>query len=54
MILLLIVVLLLTPIGTDPETLIEQAKAGIDRILEGDIVVFETIFDGETGAYDED
>lgn len=44
------------PIGTDPETLIEQAKAKfIDRILDGDIVVvFETIFDGETGAYDED
>ena len=33
------------PIGTDPETLIEQAKAKfIDRILEDDIVVvFETI-----------
>ena len=33
------------PIGTDPETLIEQAKARfIDRILEDDIVVvFETI-----------
>ena len=44
------------PIGTDPETLIEQAKAEfVQRILEDDIVVvFETIFDGETGAYDED
>jgi len=44
------------PIGTDPETLIEQAKAlFVERILENDVsVVFETIFDGETGAYDED
>ena len=44
------------PIGTDPETLIEQAKAKfVQRILEGDIVVvFENIFDSETGVYDED
>jgi hypothetical protein len=44
------------PIGTDPETLIEQAKAKfIDRILSNDVTVaFENIFDGETGAYDED
>jgi len=44
------------PIGTNPETLIEQAKAKfIERILDNDVsVVFENIFDGETGAYDED
>ena len=44
------------PIGTDPETLIEQVKQKlIDRIREGDITFrFENIFDGETGAYDED
>ena len=44
------------PIGTNPETLIEQAKAlFVERILENDVsVVFENIFDGETGAYDED
>ena len=44
------------PIGTDPDTLIEQAKQKlIDRIREGDITFrFENIFDGETGAYDED
>ena len=44
------------PIGTDPETLIEQAKAEVvQRILEDDIVVvFENIFDSETGVYDED
>ena len=44
------------PIGTDPETLIEQAKAKfVQRILEGDIVVvFENIFYSETGVYDED
>ena len=44
------------PIGTDPETLIEKAKVKfVQRILEGDIVVvFENIFDSETGVYDED
>jgi len=44
------------PIGTDPETLIEQAKAKfVQRILEDDVTVsFENIFDGETGAYAED
>ena len=44
------------PIGTDPDTLIEQAKQKlIERILMGDVtIVFENIFDGETGAYDED
>ena len=44
------------PIGTDPETLIEQAKAKfLERILDNDVqIVFENIFDGETGVYDED
>ena len=44
------------PIGTDPDTLIEKAKQKlIQRILEDDVtIVFENIFDSETGAYDED
>jgi len=44
------------PIGTDPDTLIEEAKQKlIERIEEGDITfLFENIFDAETGAYDED
>ena len=44
------------PIGTDPETLIEQAKAKfVQRILEDDVTVsFENIFDGETGVWAED
>ena len=44
------------PIGTNPETLIEQVKAKfVERILSNDVTVaFENIFDGETGAYDED
>lgn len=44
------------PIGTDPDTLIEQAKQKlIQRIQEDDvIIVFENIFDSENGAYDED
>ena len=44
------------PIGTDPETLIEQAKAKfVERILSNEATVtFENIFDAETGAYDED
>jgi hypothetical protein len=44
------------PIGTDPDTLIEQAEAKLlERIHGGDITfIFENIFDGETGAYDED
>ena len=44
------------PIGTDPETLIEQAKQKlIQRIQEDDVTfVFENIYDNETGAYDED
>jgi hypothetical protein len=44
------------PIGTDPDTLIEQAKQKlIQRIQEDDVTfVFENIFDSEAGAYDED
>jgi len=44
------------PIGTDPETLIEQAKQKlIQRTQEDDVtLVFENIYDNETGAYDED
>ncbi len=44
------------PIGTDPDTLIEQAKQKlIERIREGNITFrFENIFDSETGAYNED
>ena len=45
------------PVGTDPETLVEQAKAKfVQRILEDDdaSVVFDKIFDSETGAYAED
>ena len=44
------------PIGTDPDTLIEQVKTKlIKRIQEGDITFrFENIFDGETGDYSED
>jgi len=44
------------PIGTDPESLIEEVKRKlIERIQEGDITFrFENIFDAETGAYDED
>jgi hypothetical protein len=44
------------PIGTDPDTLIEQVKVKlIERIQEGDITfMFENVFDGETGDYSED
>ena len=44
------------PIGTDPETLIEQAKPKfIELILSNDVTVaFENIYDSETGAHDED
>jgi hypothetical protein len=44
------------PIGTDPESLIEQAlNKFIQRIKDNDVTLaFETIFDGENGAYDED
>ena len=44
------------PIGTDPDTLIEQVKEKlIQRIREDDVtIVFENIYDCETGAYDED
>ena len=44
------------PIGTDPDTLIEQAKQKlIQRIQEDDAtIVFENIYDCETGEYDDD
>ena len=44
------------PIGTDPDTLVEQVKQKlIERIQEGDITfMFENVFDGETGDYSED
>ena len=44
------------PIGTDPDTLIEQAKQKlIERIREGDITFrFENVFDSETGDYSGD
>ena len=44
------------PIGTDPDTLIDLVKLKlIKRIQENDVtIVFENIFDSETGAYDED
>lgn len=44
------------PIGTDPDTLIQQVKQKlIQRIQEDDVtIVFENIYDNETGAYDED
>tara|TARA_Y100000385_G_C12630124_1_gene440881 strand:- start:64 stop:294 length:231 start_codon:yes stop_codon:yes gene_type:complete len=45
------------PIGTDPDTLIEQVKQKlIQRIQENDdvLIVFENIYDSETGAVDED
>jgi len=44
------------PIGTDPYTLIEQVKEKlIERIREDDITfLFDSLYDGETGAYDDD
>lgn len=44
------------PIGTDPDTLIEQVKQKlIQRVQEDDVtIVFENIFDSETGVHDED
>ena len=44
------------PIGTNPDTLIEQAKQKlIQRIQEDDVsIVFENIFDSENGAYEYD
>jgi hypothetical protein len=44
------------PIGTDPDTLIEQVKQKlIERIQEGDITfMFQNIFDSETGDYCDD
>jgi len=50
------VIAIAAPIGTDPDTLVEEAKQKlIERIQEGDITfTFENIFDAETGDYDED
>jgi hypothetical protein len=44
------------PIGTDPDTLIEEVKAKfIKGIQEGQITFsFENIFDPENGAWEED
>jgi hypothetical protein len=44
------------PIGTDPDTLMAEVKLKlVDRIMNNDVtIVFENIFDSETGAYDED
>jgi hypothetical protein len=44
------------PMGTDPDTLIEQCKVKlIERIQEGDITfTFENIFDAETGDHNKD
>lgn len=44
------------PIGTDPDILMAEVKLKlVDRIMNNDVtIVFENIFDSETGAYDED
>ena len=44
------------PIGTNPDTLIDQALDKlVQKIGERDLTFrFENIFDSETGAYDED
>ena len=44
------------PVGTNPETLIEQAKAKfVERILSNEAeVVFENTFNDETGEYSEE
>lgn len=44
------------PIGTDPDTLIEQVKEQlIQKIREDDVtIVFEHIYDNKTGSYNED
>ena len=44
------------PIGTDPDTLIEEAFDKLaQKVREKDLTFrFENIFDGETGVYDED
>ena len=44
------------PIGTDPESLIRSAKIKlVHRINDNDVdLVFENVFDPETGAYSED
>jgi len=49
-------VTVVAPIGTDPESLVEQALNKFVQIVTVyDIeLTFETIFDPENGAYDED
>ena len=49
-------VTVVAPIGTDPESLVEQALNKFVQIVTVyDIeLTFETIFDPESGAYDED
>jgi len=44
------------PIGTDPDTLMAEVKLKlVDRIMNNDVtIVFENIFDSETGAYNDD
>ena len=44
------------PIGTDPESLVEQALNKFVRLMTtNDLeLTFDTIFDPESGAYDED
>ena len=44
------------PIGTDPDTLIEQVLAKlITRAVEKDLLItFEDFFDSETGVWDND
>ena len=44
------------PIGTDPESLIEQALNKFVRLMTtNDLeLTFDTVFDPESGAYDED
>ena len=49
-------VTVVAPIGTDPESLVEQAlNKFVQIVTEYDIeLTFETIFDPESGTYDED
>tara|TARA_R110000824_G_scaffold76008_1_gene192741 strand:+ start:305 stop:514 length:210 start_codon:yes stop_codon:yes gene_type:complete len=44
------------PKGTDPDTLIEKAlQKLIQRAKEGDVaLMFDTVFDSETGSYYDD
>ena len=47
---------IVAPIGTDPESLVSQALDKFVRIMTtNDLeLTFDTIFDPESGAYDED